>query len=338
MDTTTSCSHPDQPVRHSYPLAITSDGFSAALGLVLRTSPYIILRLGLMVAFIIAAVIWLIICGGVAYLFSGKNGDGGGGVIFFIISVLFPAGVFFWVRYYVFYLLKCGHVAVLTRLITHGDLPQGVNQVKYGKETVLKNFTQTNVLVAVDALVTGVASAFNRSLDWISNLIPIPGMDSIMKVVHLIVRRATTFLDETILSYNLARGDENVWRSSMDGLVYYAENAKPILKTAIISVLIQYLLTLLIFVLCLGPAYVIGLVLPEAAASYAWLIAVVLAEGVRSTLLEPIFLVMVALTFHKSIQNQPINEAWVAKLEAVSSKFGKLKQKALDFKPGQAAA
>ncbi|NDC38539.1 MAG: hypothetical protein EBZ48_10860 [Proteobacteria bacterium] len=338
MDNIPSFSHPDQPVRHSYPLAITADGFRTALGLVVRTSPYIILRLGLMMIFIVAALFWLLLCGGLAYLFSGKNGQGGGGILFFILTVVFPAGVFFWIRTYLFYLLKCGHVAVLTRLITHGDLPQGVNQVQYGKDSVLQHFAQANVLVVVDSLVTGVANAFNRSLDWLSNIIPIPGMESIMKIVHLLVHRATTFIDETILSYTLARGDTNVWRSSMDGLVYYAANVRPILKTAVLSLLLQYVLTLAIFIVCLVPAYLLGLLLPASVASFAWLFAVLLAEGIRSAFLQPIFLVMVALTFHKSVQNQPIDESWAARLESMSSKFGKLKQKALDFKPGEAAA
>jgi hypothetical protein len=186
-------------------------------------------------------------------------------------------------------------------------------------------------LVAVDSFVTGIANSFNRSLDWLSNLIPIPGMESVMQLVHLIVSRATTFMDETVLSYNLARGDENVWRSSMDGLVYYAENVKPILKTAVISVLIQYVIMIGTFVVCLVPAYIIGLGLPAAASGYAWVIAAALTGAVKSAILEPIFLTMVALTFHKSVQNQPINEAWSETLGGMTSKFGQLKEKALNY-------
>ncbi len=331
-------SHPAQPIRHSYPLAISAPGFGPAVTLVLRTMPFVLLRLGLMVAFLFAAIIWLILCAGVAYLFSGKGGDGSGRLIFFVISVLFPAGIFLWVRQYVFYLLKCGHVAVLTRLITHGELPTGVNQVQYGKETVIKHFAQTNVLFAVDALVTGVVRAFNRSLSWFSSLLPIPGMQGAMRLVQLIVHRSTTFIDETILSYNLARGDENVWRSAADGLVYYAANAKPVLKTAILSLLVQYALTICIFILCLGPAYAIGLILPSAAASNAWLIAVVLAETARMAILEPILLSMIALTFHHSVNQQPINEEWASKLESLSTKFIELKNKAVQCNPAKEQA
>ena len=152
-----------------------------------------------------------------------------------------------------------------------------------------------------------------------------------MKIVHTVVNRATTFIDETILSYNLARGDENVWRSSLDGLVYYAANAKPILKTAVISTLIQYALTFGCFLVCLIPAFMIQQILPAAVSGYSWIIAIAMAGAVRSAFLEPIFLVMVALTFHKNVQNQPINEAWAETLASASGKFKQLQEKAQTF-------
>lgn len=326
-----SYSHPDQPVRHSYPVKITDDGFFSALNLTLRTGPYILLRLGLMIGFTLVAVIWLGLCGGLAYLFSGKDGGGGGGVVLFLFGIILPAGVFFWFKQYVLYLLKCGHVAVLTKLMTDGELPPGTNQIEYGKNIVLGRFMQMNVLVAVDSFVLGIARSFNRTLDWITGLIPIPGMESIMQFVHTIVNRATTFIDETILSYNLARGDANVWRSSLDGLLYYAANAKPILKTAVISTLIQYALTFGCFLICLVPAFFIQHFLPAAVSGYAWIAAVAMAAAIKSAFLEPIFLVMVALTFHKNVQNQPINEAWAETLASASGKFQELKQKAQTF-------
>ncbi len=330
-------SHPDQAVRHSYPLNAGEEGFSAALSLCLKTMPYILLRIGILAGFTLAAIVWLALCGGVAYLFSGKDGGGGGGMILFLIGFGIPAGLFFWLRQYVLYLIKCGHIAVLTKLITDGALPEGVNQVEYGKKIVCDRFAQTNVLFVIDSLVTGTARAFNRTLDWVAGLIPIPGLESLMQVVNRIVDNATTFVDETIFSYNLARGDDNMWRSSRDGLVYYAANVKPILKTAIISLLIEYGATFVVFLVCLIPAYLLSLVLPGSVSGFAWIFAIFLAAGVRSAVLRPVFLTMVMLTFHKNAQNQPINESLSAQLESLSSKFVELKEKAASFVSGKPA-
>jgi hypothetical protein len=327
--------HPENPIRHSYPLASKDDGFSAALGLCLQTLPYILIRLGVLAAFTLAAIIWLALVGGVAYLFSGKDGGGGGGLVLFFIGFGLPAGIYYWLRKYALYLLKCGHVAVLTKLITDGKLPDGINQVSYGKNIVIERFAQTNVLFAVDSMVTGTARSFNRTLDWISSFIPFPGMENLMQIVHKIVDNTTTYIDETILSYNLARGDENVWRSSKDGLVYYAANVKPILKTAVISILIEYAITCVIFLLCLIPCYFVSLVLPAMVSGYAWLFAVFMTGCIRAAFLQPLFLTMIALTFHKTVQNQPINENYVETLSSVSNKFIELKEKAAAFTAGK---
>ena len=42
-----------------------------------------------------------------------------------------------------------------------------------------------------------------------------------------------------ILSYNLASGDADPWVGAREGMVYYAQNAVPILKTAIWIVILE---------------------------------------------------------------------------------------------------
>ncbi len=332
-------SQPESPVRHSYPLAVTTEGFSTALNLCLKTMPYVWMRLGAYVAFTVAAVIWLALVGGVAYMFSGKNGaNSGGGLVLFLIGFGLPVGVFYWVRQYVLYLLKAGHIAVLTRFITIGTLPAGVNQVAYGKQIVTDKFGQTNVMFALDALIRGVTTAFNRTLDWVAGLIPIPGLDSLMKVVEKIIDNATTYIDESIFSYNLARNDENVWRSSVDGLVYYAQNAKAILRTAVWVLIIDYASTFGAFLICLIPAWMLKIVLPGAVQSWAWLFAVALAAGVRAAFLRPIFLTMVMLTYHQNAHAQPINLEMEGTLSSASDKFQELLGKAKSWTAGAVGA
>lgn len=139
-------------------------------------------------------------------------------------------------------------------------------------------------MFALDLLIEGIVRAFNRTLDWIAGLIPIPGLNSIMAVVNRIIYAATTYIDETIFSYNLARGDENVWRSSKDAIIYYAQNSKEILKTGIWIVILDKVLTAVARVLMLAPAFVITLLLPHAlqgwGSIFAFGIAVLFAVSV----------------------------------------------------------
>jgi hypothetical protein len=323
-------SHPDQAVKHSYPLAVTEDGFSSALSLCLKTSPYMLARFGILVGFTVAAIVWVALCGGLAALFTNEDGEGGGAILF-LFGIAGPAGVFVWLKRYVLYLLKAGHIAVLTKLITDGKLPDGVNQVEYGKSIVTEKFAQTNVLFVLDSLITGIVRAFNRTLDWIASMIPIPGVESLVKFVNGIIHMATTFIDETVFSYNLARGDENVWRSSSDAVVYYGQNVKPVLKTAVVALILEYVLSFVLFLVCLVPAYLIGTMLPDSVSGWAWIVAILLALNIRAAFLHPIFLTMVALTFHKNVQGQEIDQSMADKLSSVSDKFQELTRRAKEW-------
>jgi hypothetical protein len=148
---------------------------------------------------------------------------------------------------------------------------------------------------------------------------------------------------QTVFSYNLARGDENAWRSSKDALIYYAQNSGEILKTAIYVVILDRVLTALIWAVMLAPAFLMLAILPESAKPGGFLggllIAALLASNVRQAFLQPIFLVMVMTKFHLVIKDQAINAEWDARLTSLSGKFRDLKSKAeQDWRPSPSPA
>lgn len=79
------------------------------------------------------------------------------------------------------YMAKIAHVAVLSELLTQGNLPPGSNQIGYGKEKVLMHFGSASALFAVDQLVTG---SVRQILRWLSSATGflgfIPGMGFIL--------------------------------------------------------------------------------------------------------------------------------------------------------------
>jgi hypothetical protein len=189
-----------------------------------------------------------------------------------------------------------------------------------------------NVLFGLDLLIKGVVGAFNRTLNFVAGLLPIPGLQSLMGIVNAIVRAATSYIDETIFSYNLARGDDNAWRSSKDALIYYAQNSKEILKTAVYVVVLDKVLTAVIWIVMLAPAFLLLAVLPESWAPGGFIgglvIAALFASNIRQAFLKPIFLVMVMTKFHVTVRNQAINLEWDQRLSSLSRKFGEIKEKA----------
>ena len=329
---TSSYSHPDAPVRHSYPLAIQDASVSNAFSLLVRTLPYAVVRFGILFAFSIVTIVWLVLTIGIGS-WLGARIHPFVGLIWMVAGLGIYGYAWWFVVRYALYLIQAGHIAVLTELITTGAIGNGATGMfEYGKRIVTSRFGQVNLLFALDLLVNGVVRAFNRTLGFISHLIPIPGLQSLVGIVNAIVRAATSYIDETIFSYNLARGDENAWRSSKDALIYYCQNAKEILKTAVWVVVLDTVLTVIVWVVMLAPAFLLLAILPAALAPggfvAALVVAALFATPVRQAFLKPLFLVMVMTKFHVAVRNQSINLEWDQRLTGISAKFREIKDKA----------
>ncbi|MCM1553860.1 MAG: hypothetical protein NC092_14425, partial [Butyrivibrio sp.] len=72
-------------------------------------------------------------------------------------------------QYYLGYLLKAGHIAVVTALVTKGSLPE--DSFAYGIETVKKKFATAAAYFAVDRLVSGAVNQINNGLDIVGNVL-----------------------------------------------------------------------------------------------------------------------------------------------------------------------
>ncbi len=317
-------SHPDAPVRHSYPLAIDHAGFGTAVSLMMKTLPYAVVRFGILLAFSIATIMWFVVTFGGAAL-VGRLVLPAVGVAWLVVGLGVYGWLWWFVVRYMLFLIQAGHIAVLTELVTVGRIGAGSEGMfAYGKRVVTERFGQVNALFALDLMVNGIVHAFNRTLGWIGGAIPVPGLKSVIGLVNAVVRAATTYVAATLFSYTLARGDDNPWRSSKDGLIYYAQNSTALLKTAIWVVVLDKALTLLVWLVMLTPAFVLLTVLPSTAVPggvVALVIAALLASNIRQAFLKPIFLVMVMTRFHVAVKNEAINLEWDARLSEISSKF-----------------
>ena len=333
-------SHPDAPVRHSYPVAIGQAGFSTAVSLTMRTLPYAIMRFGILLAFSIATIIWFVVTfGGAALL--GRVVHPWIGIAWFVVGLGAYSWAWWFVVRYMLYLIQAGHIAVLTELVTVGRIGAGAEGMfTYGKRVVTERFGEVNALFALDLIVTGIVHAFHRTLDWIAEAIPVPGLQAVAGIANAVVRAATTYIAATLFSYNLARGDDNPWRSSKDGLIYYAQNSKALLKTAMWVVVLDKVLTVLVWIVMLAPALVLLAVLPSTAVPgkvAVLVIAALFASNVRQAFLKPIFLVMVMTRFHVAVRNEPINVEWDERLSQISSQFRDLTGRvASGWQPGSA--
>jgi hypothetical protein len=331
----------DASVPHNYPLAVRDSGVAAAIGLVMRSLPYALMRFVVLLAFSVACIVWMVITIGGA-VWAADHIAGVFGLAWFV-SCAVVAG-WFWtaILRYLLHLIECGHVAVLTELIVHGRVGNGAESMfAYGKRIVTERFGQVNVLFAMNLVVRGVVNAVHNALESVGHILPIPGIESIANLITVILRAATRYMDKVIFSYNLTCSDDNPWRNAQHGLVYYAQNATPILKQSIWIVVLEHVLSALLWLVLLIPAAALTAILPHSVREIGGLVtiivAVLFALAARGAFLKPVFLIMIMVRFHALIEHEPVNQDWVARLNQLSDKFRDLGQKAQTFMPAPTA-
>ncbi|NMA98230.1 MAG: hypothetical protein GX970_08995 [Phyllobacteriaceae bacterium] len=307
-----------------------------AMGLMMQTLPFVVLRIGVYFGITLAYI--LVTGAGAGIGFGvGALGDAGfqagstfwGGLIGFgIVGV-----VVYWAREYILYIVKAGHIAVLVELIDGKPMPEGRSQVEHGRAVVTERFAQASVLFAVDQLIKGVLRAVTGLVRGILTILPIPGARQLTGILHAFLQVAVGFIDEVILAYAIRTGSTNPWGSAKDALVLYGQNYKVMLKNAAWLAIIVNLLSFVVFLVMLAPAALVVYLMPGAWAAGGFVFALLFAWAVKAALLEPFAITCLMQVYFKTIEGQEPDPEWEARLEQMSSKFRKLKERAVGGQP-----
>jgi len=303
------------------------------IGLMAKTMPFLVFRFliyfGITLTYILmtgigAGVGWGI--GRIATEDPAGFSMWGGVMGFGLVSI-----VAYFLREYLLYMVKAGHIAVLVELMEGKELPQGRGQIDHAQKIVRERFAESSILFGVDQLIKAVLKAFNRVFFSIANFIPIPGLQAVVGFLNTIVTLSLTYLDEVILAYNMKTKSDNPWASSRTALVLYAQNYKAFLKNAFFLAFVIWGLTFLVFLIILGPVLAVVSFIPAVAGPLTLIIALVMAWGIKQAVIEPIAMTALMQVFFKVTEGQEPNPEWAGKLDSASKKFSTFKDKAKEW-------
>ncbi|RUS59178.1 hypothetical protein EGN72_14610 [Pseudorhodobacter sp. E13] len=304
---------------------------SQALGLMRRTAPFLMFRV--IVYFGITAALVIVTGTGAGLGWGiGNFGDeefratatGYGALGGFGLT----AGVIFFFRDYLLYIVKAGHIAVMVELMTGGEVPDGRGQIDYAKEVVKARFGEASALFALDRVIKGVVGAITGLVQGLMSILPIPGLSNIMGVVRAYLRVAVGLVDEVILAHAIKTRATNPWASAREALVLYGQNARPMLINAAWLTAIVYGLSFVVFLLMLAPAAAIVYLMPGAWSAGGLVFAIIFAWAVKAALIEPFAIACLLQVFFKVTEGQRPNPEWEAKLDKLSDKFRGMAAKA----------
>src|SRR5690625_4446569 len=228
-----------------------------------RTFPFILSRILIYVAFAVGAFLFLGLMIGLGYLFVKMFGETGGPFfIIIIIAFLVVYGALRFLERYVLYMVKLGHVSVITELLRTGNIPDGKSMVGYGKDKVTENFGASNVAFAVDAAVHAAVRQIQRWILRVGNVFRfIPGSQYVIGILNAIMSISLNYIDEAIMSYIFLRKseqrEETTWKSALDGVTLYTQSWKSVLKSATISVVFIYAFNIILFLIFYFPLLVV---------------------------------------------------------------------------------
>ncbi len=306
----------------------------AAMGLMVRTLPFILMRMAVYFGITLAYILVTGVGAGIGFG-VGALGDGGfqasstfwGGAIGFGVV----GAAMYWAREYILYIVKAGHIAVLVELLDDKPMPGGRSQIEHGSAVVKERFAEASVLFAVDQLIKGVLGAITGLIRGVLSILPLPGIQQLIGILRAFLRVAVGFIDEVILAHAIRTGSTNPWNSAREALVLYGQNYKVMLKNAAWLAVFVYFLSFIVFLVMLAPAALIVYLMPGAWAAGGFVFALLFAWSVKASLLEPFAITCLMQVYFKTIEGQQPDPEWDARLEQMSGKFRKLKSRAMGY-------
>jgi hypothetical protein len=283
-----------------------------------KTMPFVWAKLLLGLATVVVSAILFGILMGLAWLFNSE----GVTAIMFLIWLGAIGVVRFILMHYIGYMLKAGHIAVITEAVTTGQVPE--NQVSYGKQRVLERFGTSNIYFAVDKLVSAAVKQIQKGIGKLGNALDfIPGMGAVTGLAQFFIELSLGYIDECCLGYTFYKREQGAFKSAADGVAIYAQNWKKLLSNAAKTMA-------LVILGLLGTTLALFVVLGLLFRLFAWpgwaafVIALLIALAVKFAFIDSYILVRTMAAYMEDAPTTVIAFDLYGKLSGISSKFKEL--------------
>lgn len=308
-------------------MSMKSLQLGAAFSLLRRTTPILLVRFGVMLAFWAAALVYLLITGGIALLVGQVSGFVG--VILFLIALGAMIPLYKLAYRYVFYMIKAAHIAVISELLVNGSLPEGTNQLEWGKLRVQERFGEMSVMFVVDELVSGVVQSITNTVRWLTSWLPGDSIKTLVSILNRVIRYALVYIDEAIVARRFyTPAETNVWANARDGVVLYAQAWRGLLVNAVALMVISYIPFILVFIVFAAPIGAVAAMLSGTFAGWSIIVTLFLAYVVKVALGDAFAMTAMIAAYQRETAGLTPDPEMVAKLNNASDKFRELAQRA----------
>jgi hypothetical protein len=294
------------------------------------------MKLGLAAVTLFLSLILLAICAGIGYLTSTKDNALG----MLIMLGLWASGtkaINFLLMHYFGYIVKAGHVAIISKAVTTGEIPN--DQFSEAKKMVSERFITSNVFFALDKLVDGAVRQLSRTFERMMsfmNIKAIPGAETVIKIVKLFIGIAFGYVDECCLGYTFYKKEQTPFKSATDAVVIYFQNWKALLKNAAFTTILVVVSTLLITIVT-GVFFALVFRMVGLHPLFGFGLGYMIALAIKFAFIDSWILVSMMTTYMQLAPTTELAFDLYGKLCGLSSKFKELYDKGRQESPNPAA-
>jgi hypothetical protein len=310
-----------------------------ALGLMVRTRPFLLARLAVYGVFFFATV------GFTATFVLLMRVYGDSAVLQLLILAIAAAIYLLGRRYLARHLMYGGHaphVQAMVDSLKGEALPRGNAQIELAMRQVDEQYPETTRVIRLEWLVGRVLREARHVVLQPGELRPLPGFRKLGRVGALIGWVALKNVRHAVFGYTLWTGQRNIWLSAKRGLLLYADAAASLSTSAIRVLLTGVLFGLTLLALALWAGW--GLVQMGNAEGPLILFAILagLAKAVwviKTALFDPLGLAWMLSVFVRHAESTPsVDAEWSDRMSESSRRFRELSETAHTFAEEEAAA
>ena len=129
---------------------------------------------------------------------------------------------------FVSYYLKAGQIAMMTKAITEGELPDNV--ISAGKKAVKERFVTVAVYFAATRVIKGIFNQLGRLISKVGQSIGGDAGGAVGDAVNTVVQTMVNYLCDCCLGWVFFRKEVNAGRATCEGAVLFFKHGKTFAK------------------------------------------------------------------------------------------------------------
>ena len=273
------------------------------------------------------------------------------GLIGLVVGIVIGIIVVAIASHFVSYVFKAGQIAMMTKAIADGKLPDDV--YGEGKKIVKERFLTVAAYYAVTGVIKGIFNELGRAITAVGQAVGGDNGGAVGSMISGVIQTIVGYLCDCCLGWVFYKKDEKATKATLEGAVLFFKHGKTLMKNLGRVFGIGILSFVVIGGVFFGIFYLITLAMPGVfeglAAEFANIAAggevempefltnaqnlMLIAAGIggltmwgiiHSVFVRPFVLVGVLRNYIESGKNEKISDADFAELDKKSKKFAKL--------------